>query len=200
MLVHPHTTWHQSVTKNYFCEHAAFHISCGFIVSINTMFLKISIRNVFFHWLKSLLNFAVKYSAGLAKQWLPSVTSAQGGHVFVLYLTYCCTSGFILLSNSPSRFIALHFLFPRVSCSMPVLPSFLIRVCLSAPPLIVSTSVQLVHTHTFTEDKMFLTEWKSLDFLVEHSGKPFCLICQAPLAYFKASRLKFFSATQLTTC
>lgn len=37
---------------------------------------------------------------------------------------------------------------------------------------------------------MFLTEWESLFFFVERNGKPFCLICQASLAHFKASNLQ----------
>ena len=31
------------------------------------------------------------------------------------------------------------------------------------------------------ERRTFLTKWESLDFFVERSGKPFCLICQASL-------------------
>ena len=40
------------------------------------------------------------------------------------------------------------------------------------------------------EHRMFLTEWESLYFFVERSSKPFCLICQASLAHFKASNLQ----------
>ena len=35
--------------------------------------------------------------------------------------------------------------------------------------------------------RTFLTEWESLYFFVERNSKPFCLICQASLAHFKAS-------------
>ena len=40
------------------------------------------------------------------------------------------------------------------------------------------------------EHRTFLTEWESLYFFVERNGKPFCLICQASLAHFKASNLQ----------
>ena len=40
------------------------------------------------------------------------------------------------------------------------------------------------------EHRTFLTEWESLYFFVERNGKPFCLICQASLAHFKASNLR----------
>ena len=39
------------------------------------------------------------------------------------------------------------------------------------------------------EHRTFLTEWEILYFFVERNGKPFCLICQASLAQFKASNL-----------
>ena len=41
------------------------------------------------------------------------------------------------------------------------------------------------------EHRTFLTEWEtSLDFFVEPSGKPFCLIFQASLGHFKVSNLQ----------
>ena len=40
------------------------------------------------------------------------------------------------------------------------------------------------------EHRAFLIEWKSLYFSVELNSKPFCLICQASLAHFKASNLQ----------
>ncbi|XP_077576088.1 general transcription factor II-I repeat domain-containing protein 2A-like [Stigmatopora nigra] len=40
------------------------------------------------------------------------------------------------------------------------------------------------------EHRTFLTEWESLYFFVQRNGKPFCLICQASLAHFKASNLQ----------
>ena len=40
------------------------------------------------------------------------------------------------------------------------------------------------------EHRAFLTEWESLHFFVECNSKPFCLICQALLAHFKASNLQ----------
>ena len=40
------------------------------------------------------------------------------------------------------------------------------------------------------EHRRFLTEWQSLYCFVERNGKPFCLISQASLAHFKASKLQ----------
>ena len=40
------------------------------------------------------------------------------------------------------------------------------------------------------EHRTFLTEWENLDFFVERNGKPFCLICEAPLEQFKALNLQ----------
>ena len=37
------------------------------------------------------------------------------------------------------------------------------------------------------ERRAFLTEWESLYFFVERNSKPFCFVCQALLAHFKAS-------------
>ena len=39
------------------------------------------------------------------------------------------------------------------------------------------------------EHRTFLTDWESLYFFVERNGKPFCPVCQASLAHFKASNL-----------
>lgn len=41
------------------------------------------------------------------------------------------------------------------------------------------------------EHRTILTEWESFFFFVERNGKPFCLICQASLAHFKASNLQW---------
>ncbi|CAL9692573.1 unnamed protein product [Knipowitschia caucasica] len=40
------------------------------------------------------------------------------------------------------------------------------------------------------EHRTFLTEWESSYFFIERNDKPFCLICQASLAHFKASNLQ----------
>ena len=48
-----------------------------------------------------------------------------------------------------------------------------------------------MHSKRKYEDKhkTFLIEWESLHFFVECNSKPFCFICQASLAHFKASNL-----------